>query len=389
MRFRRSKLYVSVIPIVVLGSGIGILGSILGLGGGFILVPALIYLLRVPTNVVIGTSLAYTLVTMAVATVLHATANKSVDIMLAVLLIAGGVVGAQFGAQVGQALRGEQLRALLALRAACARQPLPDAGPVLFLKRPRRGAMSRLAVLALAIALPSSVACGESLISTLSDDAVEITSNFTGEQIVVFGAIRGTPEPNTAYQVAVVVQGPDQDVMVRQKERVVGIWANRTAREFVHVPSYYVMHLSENFSSALNPADLVQYRLGVSSLPFVQDSTGDATAQRFASALVGLKSARGLYAERKREVEFLAPNVFRTTFFLPSDIPTGEYRVSVYAFRGETFLAGQTQILAIAKGGFSQRIARAAIDFPLAYGLVCVALSVFSGWLAGVIFRRP
>lgn len=115
MRFRRSKLYVSVIPIVVLGSGIGVLGSILGLGGGFILVPALIYLLRVPTNVVIGTSLAYTLVTMAVATVLHATANKSVDIMLAVLLIAGGVVGAQFGAQVGQALRGEQLRALLAL----------------------------------------------------------------------------------------------------------------------------------------------------------------------------------------------------------------------------------------------------------------------------------
>jgi uncharacterized protein len=115
MRFRRSKLYVSVIPIVALGTGIGVLGSMLGLGGGFIMVPALIYLLRVPTNVVIGTSLAYTLVTMAAATVLHATANKSVDIMLAVLLMAGGVVGAQFGAQVGHALRGEQLRALLAL----------------------------------------------------------------------------------------------------------------------------------------------------------------------------------------------------------------------------------------------------------------------------------
>jgi hypothetical protein len=115
MRFRRSKLYVSVIPIVALGGGIGVLGSVLGLGGGFILVPALIYILRVPTNVVIGTSLAYTLLTMAVATVLHALADKSVDIMLAVLLFVGGVVGAQFGAQVGQALRAEQLRALLAL----------------------------------------------------------------------------------------------------------------------------------------------------------------------------------------------------------------------------------------------------------------------------------
>jgi uncharacterized membrane protein YfcA len=115
MRFRRSKLYVSVIPIVALGSGIGFLGSILGLGGGFILVPALIYLLRVPTNVVIGTSLAYTLITMGVATVLQATTNKTVDIVLALLLIVGGVVGAQFGARVGQALRGEQLRALLAI----------------------------------------------------------------------------------------------------------------------------------------------------------------------------------------------------------------------------------------------------------------------------------
>jgi uncharacterized membrane protein YfcA len=114
-RFRRSKLYVSIIPVVALGAAIGMLGAVLGLGGGFLMVPALIYVLRVPTNVVIGTSLAYTLITMALATVLHATANKSVDIMLAAILMIGGVVGAQFGAQVGQALRGEQLRALLAL----------------------------------------------------------------------------------------------------------------------------------------------------------------------------------------------------------------------------------------------------------------------------------
>ena len=145
-RFRRSKLYVSVIPIVALGGGIGFLGSILGLGGGFIMVPALIYLLRVPTNVVIGTSLAYTLVTMAAATVLHATANKSVDIMLAVLLMVGGVIGAQFGAQVGQVLRGEQLRALLALLVlGVALRVLSSLfltpGPVLFAERARRRAV--------------------------------------------------------------------------------------------------------------------------------------------------------------------------------------------------------------------------------------------------------
>jgi uncharacterized protein (TIGR02186 family) len=246
-----------------------------------------------------------------------------------------------------------------------------------------------LAALALFVGIAPGLAPAESLISTLSDNSVEITSSFTGEQIVVFGAVRGMPAENTDYQVAVVVQGPSEDVVVRRKGRVLGVWANRASREFANVPSYYVMHLSENFSGALTPADLVQYRLGVSSLDFVQQASGDAGAERFANALIGLKSARGLYAERKREVELLAPNVFRTTFFLPSDIPTGEYKVSVYLFRGTSFLAGQTQKLTIEKGGYSQRIARAAIIYPLPYGLVCVALAVFTGWFAGVIFRRP
>jgi uncharacterized protein (TIGR02186 family) len=242
--------------------------------------------------------------------------------------------------------------------------------------------------LALLIGMPAAVGQAESLVSTLSDEAVSITSSFTGERIVVFGAIRGGPENETGYEVAVVVQGPSQDVIVRQKQRVLGIWANRLSREFKEVPSYYVMHLSENFGAAVTPAQLVEYRLGLQSLPFVQGAEADATSERFAEELIGLKTARALYVEREAEVQFLAPNVFRTTFFLPSDIPTGEYRVSVYLFRDEAFLAGSTQVLAIAKAGFSDRIARAAIDFPLYYGLVCVALAIFTGWLAGVVFRR-
>jgi uncharacterized membrane protein YfcA len=115
MRFKRSKLYISIIPVVALGMGIGFLGALLGIGGGFILVPALIYLLRVPTNVVIGTSLIQIVATMSVATILHAMTNFSVDIVLAIVLMVGGVIGAQFGARVGQNIRGDHLRALLGL----------------------------------------------------------------------------------------------------------------------------------------------------------------------------------------------------------------------------------------------------------------------------------
>jgi len=115
MRFKKSRLYVSVIPIIALGMGIGFLGALLGIGGGFIMVPALIYLLRVPTNMVVGTSLVQILFTMAMATVLHATSSQSVDIILAIFLMVGGVVGAQFGARIGQNLRGDHLRAMLGL----------------------------------------------------------------------------------------------------------------------------------------------------------------------------------------------------------------------------------------------------------------------------------
>jgi uncharacterized membrane protein YfcA len=115
IRFKRSRLYISVIPVIAIGASVGFLGAVLGIGGGFFLVPALIYLLRMPTNLVIGTSLAQIVATMAVATVLHAYTNQSVDIVLALLLMIGGVLGAQFGVRAGQRIRGEQLRALMAI----------------------------------------------------------------------------------------------------------------------------------------------------------------------------------------------------------------------------------------------------------------------------------
>ncbi len=115
MRFKRSKLYVSAIPVVGIGAAVGVLSAIMGVGGGFIMVPAMIYLLRVPTNVVIGTSLFQIMFVTAFTAVMQAATNFTVDVMLAFMLMVGGAIGAQFGAQAGQKLRGEQLRALLAV----------------------------------------------------------------------------------------------------------------------------------------------------------------------------------------------------------------------------------------------------------------------------------
>jgi uncharacterized protein len=113
MRFKQSKIYVSLIPVWVIGGVVGFLGAVMGIGGGFLLVPALIYLLRVPTSTVIGTAMVMTLVTMIAATILHSATNHSVDAVLALILMTGGVIGAQFGARAGQKVRSEQLRLLL------------------------------------------------------------------------------------------------------------------------------------------------------------------------------------------------------------------------------------------------------------------------------------
>ena len=115
MRFKVSHLYTSIIPPILIGFFVGVLAAIMGVGGGFIMVPAMIYLLRMPTNVVIGTSLFQIIFVSAAVTIMHAVKNQTVDVVLATILIIGGVVGAQIGARLGQKLRGEQLRALLAL----------------------------------------------------------------------------------------------------------------------------------------------------------------------------------------------------------------------------------------------------------------------------------
>jgi hypothetical protein len=115
IRFKRSKLYVSAIPVWGIGFVIGFIGALMGIGGGFLLVPMLIYLLRVPTSTVLGTSMVLTMVTMASATVMHAATNHLVDAVLALILMIGGVIGAQFGARAGQRISAERLRLLLGI----------------------------------------------------------------------------------------------------------------------------------------------------------------------------------------------------------------------------------------------------------------------------------
>ncbi len=247
--------------------------------------------------------------------------------------------------------------------------------------------MLRLTVITLLLA--PQLAGAESLVSSLSDEAIEITSSFTGSRIVVFGVVRDEQETldEAEYEIAIVVQGPESEIVARRKDRIFGLWINAASQPFFKVPSYYVVHMSENFSLVASEELVAQYKLGLANLNFVR-SAYSPEARGFADAVIDIRRRENLFAERPAAVAFLAPNVFRTTFFLPAIVPVGTYRVSVFLFRQEKLLAAKTENLDIAKTGLSDNIARFARAQGALYGIMTVGLALFIGWFAGVIFRR-
>ena len=207
----------------------------------------MIYLLRVPTSTVIGTSMVLTLVTMVFATMLHAVTNHLVDAVLALILMVGGVTGAQFGARAGQKIRGEHLRLLLGLlvlavgiRFAIELVIRPDD---LFTIRETGGARM-IARASLAIGWPcAGCSCSprrparaERLIVSVSNHRVTVTPNYSGEELVLFGSVEKdatTPASRTSYDLVVTVSGPRADMVTRRKERKFGIWINTDSRQFL------------------------------------------------------------------------------------------------------------------------------------------------------------
>ncbi len=262
-------------------------------------------------------------------------------------------------------------------------------------RQPAKPAMLRAGLFGLALIAAGPAASQEKLVSTLSNSGIEINSSFTGEQIVVFGAITnssgvvgGTGEAGESdYEVAVVVRGPEEEIVARRKDRILGLWVNAASHSFFKVPSYYVAHMSGNLAAAANDKLLQQYKLGLQNLNFVR-SAYDPESHAFADAVIQIRKDKHLYIENPDAVEFLAPGVFRTTFELPTVIPVGTFRVSVFIFRDEKLISAQTENLVITKTGISDQIARFARSNGLIYGLLTVALAIATGWFAGIIFRR-
>jgi uncharacterized protein (TIGR02186 family) len=243
------------------------------------------------------------------------------------------------------------------------------------------------------------IACGcaaaERLVVSLSNHRVQITSNFIGEDLVLFGSITADSETGTTrsnYDLVVTVTGPRETFRTRRKERVAGIWVNVDAREFVRVPSYLAVLSNRPVKDIGDAATLRRLQIGLDNFllpqrigPDIADTVRD---DPYRVAFVRLESEHGLYREVPNAVTFLTPTVFRAAIPLPADVPTGGFAIDVKLFSGGAMVAQTNSALEVIKAGFEQYVADAARDHGLLYGIATALIALFTGWLASVIFRR-
>lgn len=227
----------------------------------------------------------------------------------------------------------------------------------------------------------------------LSTDRVSITTDFSGADLTIFGALDNA-DPLVSrqgrYDVIVVLEGPPRPVVVRKKTRVLGMWINTQSETFLNVPVSYSLATSRALQDITYPENYRQMALGsenVTVTPY--DRNGDAaTITEFTAALRERKRASGLYSERIGGVQFLSQNLFRASLHLAPNVPVGTHRARAFLFKNGAFIKENSAQLVITKAGFEQSIYRYAQTNGLAYGIFAVLLAFLTGWLGRLIFRK-
>jgi uncharacterized protein (TIGR02186 family) len=249
----------------------------------------------------------------------------------------------------------------------------------------------RLAAAIVCSLLLAPLARAEELAAGLSKDDIKISSNFTGTDLVLFGAIESAGSAIGTVQdrdVVVVVRGPSTAVTVRRKERLGPIWINRDQRRFVGVPGFYFVASTKPLSEIGNAATLDRYDLGLDRLEFSAPPGSIMPSADYRGAIVRARSRGELYSEHPGGVQFISGSLFRTTIALPSNLPSSTYDVNVYLFRGQEIVTAFSTPLRIGKTGLERVLFKFANDLPWAYGLVAVLLAGLAGWASALIFRQ-
>lgn len=224
----------------------------------------------------------------------------------------------------------------------------------------------------------------QDLIVDVSQHLISVHPSFTGADVLLFGTKRADGD------VIVVLHGPRQDLVVREKKRTAGIWVNRDHVTFTDVPGYYGVAATRPLAEIGTPAMRAANHIGAENLPFKPKDPDlpAAVAATFADALVRAKQAANLYPRYTGTVISMDDTLFRTSFSFPANTPIGVYSIEAFLIADDRIVSKRATALQISKTGLEDTIYSFAHNYAFEYGLLAVAIALMAGWLAGVIFRK-
>jgi uncharacterized protein (TIGR02186 family) len=247
---------------------------------------------------------------------------------------------------------------------------------------------------ALLVALAAAALLGASkpvLVPDVSARTIEIRYSFTGAQLLLFGAILypGGRVPSDEAQIVVVVKGPVQPIMVREKHQIAGIWMNADSHRFQSAPSFYAIASSEPIARLVDDRTAAIYELGLDNL---QLSPGGGALpdkeRRFEAGLLDLRKRQGLYSENPKGVEISEGVLYRARIDIPSQVPVGTYTAETFLIDNNRVLAAATREIEIGKSGFERYVALAARRHAFLYGLAAMLMSLGLGYAAAWAFSK-
>ena len=255
----------------------------------------------------------------------------------------------------------------------------------------RMGLAACMAVALATPAVPQSRGRDPVLVPDVSSRAIDIKYSFTGEELLLFGAIvyPDGRAPDGRADIVVVIKGPTQPVRLRQKQRIAGIWINADSVRFASAPGYYAIAASRPIDQMIDERTAAIYELGLANLSLSPAGFENQDQLRtFERGLVDLKQRQSLFVELYGAVEISDGVLYRARLTIPAQVPVGRYTAETYLISRGRVLAVASRTIDIRKTGFDRFVAHAAENYGLLYGLAAVALSLGLGWGAGMLFRR-
>jgi uncharacterized protein (TIGR02186 family) len=253
-------------------------------------------------------------------------------------------------------------------------------------------ALRPLLLLLLLLLAPLTVGAAKpKLVPDVSQNRIEIRYHFTGAELLLFGAILypGGRAPAEDAEIAVVVKGPVQPLVLREKQKVAGIWMNVESARFRSAPSFYAVVASEPLSKLVKDRTAAIYELGLQNLQLSPASGRSPDVQRrFEAGLIDLMQRRQLYFEDSGGVDIREGVLYRARVSIPAQVPVGDYTAETFLIQNGRVVAAAVREIHVEKLGFERFVATAADRWSLAYGVVAVILSLFLGWAGSALFRR-